>query len=103
MSFVHLVALFSFVAIVLAKPLSAPIVVPRQDATAGAPLTPDQTSCGDIIINTKNSMFVPDDATSSDAKELQISLFSMPMKSSNACRAFPSMRLSRFASSTTTT
>lgn len=38
---------------VLSKPLlNVPAVLPRQD---GVPLTEDQTTCGDIIVYTRNS------------------------------------------------
>ncbi|KAF2190377.1 hypothetical protein K469DRAFT_746897 [Zopfia rhizophila CBS 207.26] len=53
MSFVHFTAFLSFVVLVLSKPLGGPVVVPRQDGTPGAPLSPEQTVCGDIIVDTK--------------------------------------------------
>jgi hypothetical protein len=47
MFFLRSVAILWCATRVLSKPFNAPIVVPRQD---GAPLSVEQTVCGDIII-----------------------------------------------------
>ncbi|KAF2831214.1 hypothetical protein CC86DRAFT_366632 [Ophiobolus disseminans] len=54
MLFVRPVALLSFVALALSKPLER-TVVPRQ---GGAPLTEDQTICGDIVVYARNGNYV---------------------------------------------
>jgi hypothetical protein len=75
MLFVRPVAFLSFVAFALSKPLGAPVVIPRQNA----PLTPDQTVCGDIIVHAKNGKESAEKVPEDDVDKQQVLLYSMRM------------------------
>ena len=104
MLLVRLAAVLSFAVFGLSKPFNRPVVVPRQNDAPGAPLTPEQTVCGDIIVLTKHSKArIEVNITISLRMISQTLPFSTLMLFSNAWRAFPSTLPSQHASSTTTT
>jgi hypothetical protein len=101
MFFLRSVALLWCAARVLSKPISGPLVVPRQD---GGPLSPEQTVCGDIIVFTKQGEATAEVKTNESVlTTTQVTIFSMQREFLSAYRASPSTMLLLPDSSTTTT